>query len=391
MKTTKTLIMLIMALALILTACANQQAATPQDNEPVVPVGSADAVVAEGHLKPEYGANLSIQARGIVESVDVKIGDAVSKGDVLARLSNASQAEAQLAAANLELLQAQQALDTLNRTGDANLAAAWDAYQKAQLARAEAQKEWNDINPRDIQDRVDDQQATVNDREKDLEDAQDEFDKYKDLDKDNSKRKTAEDDLRAAQKDYDNSVAELEKIQQESDSVRAALDAAIAAEAEAKHQYELSAGGVNSDQLALAQARLENAEAQVAAAESALSNYVLTAPFDGVVVDVAISVGEQVGAESRAVSVADTSSWMIETTDITELEVVDVAIGQSVSFVADALPDVTMDGVVSEISQSSYTQSGDVLYTVYINVNNSGIDSRLKWGMTVEVTFEPQN
>ena len=391
MKTTKTLIMLIMALALILTACANQQAATPQDNEPVVPVGSADAVVAEGHLKPEYGANLSFQARGIVESVDVKIGDAVSKGDVLARLSNASQAEAQLAAANLELLQAQQALDTLNRTGDANLAAAWDAYQKAQLARAEAQKEWNDINPRDIQDRVDDQQATVNDREKDLEDAQDEFDKYKDLDKDNSKRKTAEDDLRAAQKDYDNAVAELEKIQQESDSVRAALDAAIAAEAEAKHQYELSAGGVNSDQLALAQARLENAEAQVAAAESALSNYVLTAPFDGVVVDVAISVGEQVGAESRAVSVADTSSWMIETTDITELEVVDVAIGQSVSFVADALPDVTMDGVVSEISQSSYTQSGDVLYTVYINVNNSGIDSRLKWGMTVEVTFEPQN
>ena len=391
MKTKKTLIMLIVALALILTACANQQAATPQDNEPVVPVSSADAVVAEGHLKPEYGANLSFQARGIVESINVEIGDQVSKGDVLARLSNASQAEAQLAAANLELIQAQQALDTLNRTGDANLAAAWDAYQKAQLARAEALKEWNDVNPRDIQNRVDDQQATVNDREKDLEDAQDEFDKYKDLDRDNSKRKAAEDDLRAAQKDYDNAVAELEKIQQESDSVRAVLDAAIAAEAESKHQYELSADGANADQLALAQARLENAKAQVAAAESALSNYVLTAPFDGVVMDVAVSVGEQIGAESRAVSVADASSWMIETTDITELEVVGIAVGQPVSFVADALPAVTMSGVVSEVSQSSYTQSGDVLYTVYINVNNSGLDSRVKWGMTVEVTFEPQN
>ena len=391
MKTKKTLIMLIVALALILTACANQQAATPQDNEPVVPVSSADAVVAEGHLKPEYGANLSFQARGIVESINVEIGDQVSKGDVLARLSNASQAEAQLAAASLELIQAQQALDTLNRTGDANLAAAWDAYQKAQLARAEALKEWNDVNPRDIQNRVDDQQATVNDREKDLEDAQDEFDKYKDLDRDNSKRKAAEDDLRAAQKDYDNAVAELEKIQQESDSVRAVLDAAIAAEAESKHQYELSADGANADQLALAQARLENAKAQVAAAESALSNYVLTAPFDGVVMDVAVSVGEQIGAESRAVSVADASSWMIETTDITELEVVGIAVGQPVSFVADALPAVTMSGVVSEVSQSSYTQSGDVLYTVYINVNNSDLDSRVKWGMTVEVTFEPQN
>jgi len=104
---------------------------------------------------------------------------------------------------------------------------------------------------------------------------------------------------------------------------------------------------------------------------------------------VAVRVGEQVGAESRAVSVADTSSWIIETTDITELEVVDVAVGQKVTFTADALPDVTLDGVVTAISQAAYTQSGDVLYTVYIKVND--VDPRLKWGMTVEATFEPQN
>lgn len=45
-----------------------------------------------------------------------------------------------------------------------------------------------------------------------------------------------------------------------------------------------------------------------------------------------------------------------------------------------------MQGVVSEISQSSYTQSGDVIYTVRIKVNE--IDPRVKWGMTVEVIFE---
>jgi multidrug resistance efflux pump len=352
----------------------------------VAAVVSSDAVVAEGHLRPVHAANLSFQARGIVEEVVVKIGDRVSAGDVLARLTNASQAEAQLAAANLELLTAQQALDTLNRTGDANRAAAWDAYQKAQIARAEAQNEWNDIDPTDIENRVDDQQATVNDRKKDLEDARDEFDKYRELDQDNSRRKTAEDDLRSAQRAYDDAVAELEDIQRESDSVRAALDSALAAEAEARHQYELSADGANADQLALAQSRVENAQAQVAAAESALSNYVLTAPFDGVVVDVPVRVGDQVGPESRAVSVADPSSWMIETTDITELEVVDVAVGQAVTFTADSLPDVTMDGVVGAISQSSYTQSGDVIYTVYIDVENA--DPRVKWGMTVEVTFD---
>lgn len=380
------LMMLTVIFALALTACANKPAAA--DPQSAAPVSVApDGIVAEGKLKPAQAVNLSFQVRGMVEAINVKIGDKVSEGDVLARLSNATQAEAQLAAANLELVNAQQVLDTLNRTGDANLAAAWEAYQKAQIARAAAQKMWDDVNPTDIQTRIDDQQATVNEREKDLQDAQDEFDKYKDLDKDNSKRKTAEEKLRTAEKDYNNAVFDLENIQRESDAVRAALDSVLAVEAEAKYQYEQSTDGVNKDQLALANARLENAKAQIAAAESNLSNYVLTASFNGVVADVAVEIGEQVTAEARAVSVVNTSAWIIETTDITELEVVNLAVGQNVTFTADALSDVIMHGVVTEISQASFVQGGDVIFTVRIAAND--VDPRVKWGMTVEVTFEP--
>jgi multidrug resistance efflux pump len=385
MKTTKTLMMLVVILALMLTACANQQPVT-EENVPTVPALSADAVIAEGNLKPLYAANLSFQVRGVVEDVNVKIGDSVSKGDVLARLSNASQAEAQLATANLELVNAQQAMDTLVRTGGTNLAQAWAAYLTAQEARAEAEREWEDVDLDEVEDNVEDARADLEDLETDLEDAQEEFDKYKDLDKDNSKRKTAEDDLERAQEDYNEAMRDLEELTRESETVRATLDAAISSEAEAKYQYELSADGVNADQLALTQSRLDNAQAQVEAAESALNNYILTAPFDGVVADVAVEIGEQVTAESRAVSVVDTSSWMIETSDITELEVVDIAVGQAVTFTADALPDVTMNGVVTAISESSFTQSGDIIYTVYINA--SDVDPRVKWGMTVEVTFE---
>jgi multidrug resistance efflux pump len=139
--------------------------------------------------------------------------------------------------------------------------------------------------------------------------------------------------------------------------------------------------------LALAQARLDNANAQVVAAESTLSSYVLTAPFDGVVADVAVKVGEQVGTDARGVSVMDTSSWTIETTDVTELEVVNLAVGQNVTFTADALSGVTMHGIVTEISQSSFVQNGDVTFTVRIKATD--VDPRLKWGMTVEVTFPP--
>ncbi len=46
-----------------------------------------------------------------------------------------------------------------------------------------------------------------------------------------------------------------------------------------------------------------------------------------------------------------------------------------------------MSGVVEEISQSFKSQGGDILYTVRIKVND--VDPRMRWGMTVEVTFEP--
>jgi multidrug resistance efflux pump len=144
---------------------------------------------------------------------------------------------------------------------------------------------------------------------------------------------------------------------------------------------------VNKEKLAILSARLDNAKAQVAAAEDALGNYQIIAPFDGVVAEVSIEVGEQVGAETRAVSLIDASAWIIETTDVTELEVVDMSVGQAVTFTADALPDVTMQGVVTEISASSIVQGGDVIYTVRIAAED--VDPRVRWGMTVEVLFEP--
>jgi multidrug resistance efflux pump len=322
-----------------------------------------------------------------VEEIHVKIGDSVASGDILARLSNASVAEAQVSAANLELVNAQQALDALNRNGSGNLAAAWKTYMDAQIARADAERAWEDLNVDDIEDRIEDAEAELKDLEEDRNDAQDEFDKYEDLDADNATRKTAADDLETAQETYNEALRNLDEIKRERDSLRATLDSALAAEAEAKYQFEVSAEGVNSDQLALATARLENATAQVSAAVANLSGYVLTAPFDGVIAEVNVQDGEQVGTETRVLSVIDTSAWVVETTDVTELEVVNLGVGQRVTLIADALPDVNMQGVVTEISASSVVQGGDVIYTVRIAADD--VDPRLKWGMTVEVIFDP--
>jgi len=353
-------------ISILLAACAGAPTATP-----AVDVSSKNEVIAEGRLEPIHGTNLSFQARGVVEQVLVKAGDSVSEGDVLVRLANAGAAEAQVVVA-------QNAYDMLLRNESGDRAKLWQAYMEAQKVRATAEKKWEDLNVDDIENRIEDDKAVVEDRQEDLKDAQEEFDKYKDLDEDNSKRKTAEDDLERRQEELNQANRDLEDDMRERDEVRAALDAALSVEAEAKHQYEISLDGPNADQLSLAKANLD-------AAKDALSNYVLTAPFDGVVAEVNVKVGEQVGTDTRIVSVADFSSWTVKTTDVTELEVVKLSVGQKVTMVPDALPDLEITGTVIEISNAYTQQGGDILYTVRVRVDNP--DDRLRWGMTVEATF----
>jgi hypothetical protein len=73
--------------------------------------------------------------------------------------------------------------------------------------------EWEGVDVDAIDDRIEDLEADVEDLQAtDLtETAQEDFDKYKDLDKDNSKRKTAEDDLETAQEDLNEKLRELEE------------------------------------------------------------------------------------------------------------------------------------------------------------------------------------
>lgn len=378
----KTLFLILALLALLLTACGAEAAPTIE-----APVVADTTVIAEGRIVPAADVRLSFTVRGTVAEILAVEGQSVRRGDVLARLADREQAEAALAASTLELTAAQQAYDEFTRAEGLSRAQAWDAYLQAQVARAKAERDWEKLNLRDIEDKIEDADTEVKDKKKDLEDAEEEFDKYKDLNRDNSRRKTAEDDLEKAQETYNESLRKREEIIRGRDSLRAALDTAQANEAEAKRVYDLRAAGLDADQKTLLEARLDNAKAQAAAAQSNLDNYDLKAPFDGTVTDVYLKVGQLVGPETVAVQLADFSAWMVETTDLNELEVVRVSEGQAVKIRPDALDDLALDGVVEQIGLSSRTQGGDVLYTIKIKLNQD--DERLRWGMTVELTFSP--
>ncbi len=377
----KTFFWLILAFALTFSACGTAETPTP---EPIAPP-SVDAVIAEGHILPARDMILNFRARGTVSEILVAEGEKVAQGQVIARLTDQEQAAAALKAAELGLLTVEQAYEDFVRTGGIAAANAWQTYLDAQILRTEAERAWEDLDTDAIQDDIDDAEAEVNDREVDLEDAQEEFDKYADLDEDNSKRKDAQDDLEAAQEDLNEAIRDLEETLRESDNLRAWLDAALAAEAEAKREYELRAEGLDPDQKTLLEAQLANAQAQVAAAENALDGYELKAPFDGTITDINVEIGQLAGPELWAVQIANLSEFYVETSDLTELEVVKVAVGQAVEITPDALPELTLHGEVTSIGESFKTQAGDIIYTVKIRLEGS--DPALRWGMTVEVTF----
>ncbi len=379
----KKLLFILVIFSLLLSACGAKETPTPEMS--TTPL-TLDEVVAEGKILPVRNVMLSFSAMGTVDEILVEEGESVTKDQVIIRLADREQAEAALRAAELALTNAQQAYDDFVRTGSLAVADAWQAYMDAQTARAEAERKWEAVDVDALEDEIDDAQAEVNDRQDDLDTALEDAEKYADLDADNTKRKDAEDDVKAAQDDLNEAIRKLEEIQQELDGPRAALDAALAAEAEAKRDYESRADdGLDPDQKALLEAQLANAKAQVDAAQSALDGYDLKAPFDGTITDINVEVGQLVGGELPAAQIADLSKFHVETSDLTELEVVKVHEGQHVEIVPDALPDVVLDGIVERVSESFRTQAGDVVYTVVIRLDDD--DPALRWGMTVEVSF----
>jgi multidrug resistance efflux pump len=370
-----------LVVVLTLIGCTPGRATVPETIQQPV---SSD-VVAEGHILPKDDMHLAFQVPGRVNQISVKEGDTIRKGQILASLGDRAGAEQALSAARLELETAQQDYDRIIRTAKLINAQAWTAFLKAQQTRAKAEEEWEKLDLDQIEDDIEDAESDVKDYQADLKEAQEDFDKYKDLDEDSSKRKEAKDDLETAQEDYNESVRKLEEIIQKRDLKRAALDDAIHAQEEAKRTYENSLNQPDKDSFNLADRRLEQAKTRVSQAEEQLTYYDLTAPFDGIVTDVNVSLGEWVTPSTWAIGVADTSKWFVETNDLSELDVVGIQTGQQVQITADAIPEKVYTGIVENIGLEPVDQGGDIYYTIRILVTDP--DTVLKWGMTVEVKF----
>ncbi len=101
-----------------------------------------------------------------------------------------------------------------------------------------------------------------------------------------------------------------------------------------------------------------------------------------------IQAGEYAILGAEVMRLADTSSWQVQTTDLTELNIAQVSTGTPVQMTFDAIPDLSLSGHVSQIKPYGDTHQGDIVYTVIITPDHQ--DPRLRWHMTAKVSIEPQ-
>jgi multidrug resistance efflux pump len=106
------------------------------------------------------------------------------------------------------------------------------------------------------------------------------------------------------------------------------------------------------------------------------------APSAGTVTALEVGPGEAVIPGQVALTLADLSRLHVETTDLSELDVGRVAVGQRASIYVEPLG-VTVGGRVVRIASQAETIGGDVVYAVVVELDEQ--PPGLRWGMSAEV------
>lgn len=382
---------LIAALATLVAGCSSLLEAGTSTVTPVPLVTQAPGMVSEGRLVPNEYVTMSFNTAGTIGEVLVKEGEQVQAGQVIARLDQRDLYASSLASAELELLTARQALTNLEENAQVNTAAAEKNLAEAREAVRQANRRLENLISGSRQTDLDSASATVVLLKDALEKARKDFAPYENKPEDNLVRANLLSKLAEAQQRYDDAVRLLNNLAGNASEIDMAIAEASLSLAEAQlslaeQEYEKVKDGPNPDDLASARARLKAAEAALAAAQVAFEDTELKAPFAGVIAQLNLKSGEQVVPGQPAAVLADFSGWIVETQDLTEIEVPRLEVGTEARLTFDALPDLELSGVVESIGDIYVEKFGDITYTVRIRLVES--DPRLRWGMTAIAHFD---
>ena len=134
----------------------------------------------------------------------------------------------------------------------------------------------------------------------------------------------------------------------------------------------------------MAEASVQRAQASVEIAQANLAQASLTAPSDGTIASLDVVPGEFVQSDQVVITLATLSTLQVETTDLSERDIINVHIGDPVNIFVEAL-NKDLSGKVIGVSPIADTVSGDVVFKVTIAFDKQ--PNNLLWGMTAETTI----
>jgi HlyD family secretion protein len=383
-------ITLLIAIAILASGCQSITGHPGATSTPLPVVTQEPGVLAEGTLVPRKYVNLSFTSGGMIEEILVEEGQQIEGGQVIAHLDQRQQLSAAVDNAQLELINAQQALKDLNDNAAVTTANAQLKVTVQRDAVREAERHLTNLQTSAEQTDIDKARSNLVILKDRLDQAEKDFAPYQNKPETNLVRAQLLSKLADARDHYDDAVRLLNNLEGTTSEIdiaiaNANLSLAQASLKLAEDEYEKVKDGIDPDLLESAQARVKAAETALEAARANLTSRELTAPFSGTVARLNLKEGEQVLPGQTALVLADFSGWLVETDDLTENEVTGIFTNQDASIAFDALPEQEFAGKVESISDLSTEKSGDVTYTTKVRLLDS--DPRLRWGMTALVKF----
>ncbi len=365
------------------------------------------SLALEGRLEPSHFAQLTVSLPARIDQVLVDEGDQVEAGTVLLRLDSYRALKAELTAAELEKLLAQQTLDDLYRVAEINLAEATLALRQAEKDQALAEDLLSSLQRPHNQDAIDQAYANMLLAEERLAEVKEDYRKaeQKFANRKNPiwmfvsrhRYKLWLTQMGKSVAYYENRYWDAKEKYADliapSDAVDLALAQASLVESEARQRQaeraiEKWSAGPDPDALESAQAGLLAAEAHLASTQTAIRNTELTAPISGEVVAVNAKAGEWAIPGQTLVTIADLSQWNVVTQDLGEDSVSALQVGLPVNLKVDAYPEITLQGVIESISLYAEEEEGDVYYQAKIAVQDP--PDFLRWGLTTRISLADQ-
>ncbi len=337
------------------------------------------SALGSGNLLPEREMDVLFSSSGWVAEVLVEVGDEVAAGEVLARLDT-TDLQRTVTQAEISLRQAEIALESaLEPPDESSVQSAQNSVDQAGAALRLAQLQYDAAqNSTTLTDDLRDAQYRLQNAESDY--AARLF-QYQDGQIGDRIMDQVTQALQAAQIGL---VRAQDAADQEAQSARNSLASASDNYQQARAALETLLAEPNALDIESLQLKVQLAQMDLQVAQENLDNAVLVAPFDGIVTAVSVEVGQSVSGSTAAVTVADMEPPLIQFW-VEEADMGSAAIGNPVSVVFDALPDITFTGEIVRVEPTLVTVGSTTAVQLWATMDTGGYAEPLFAGMNAEV------